>query len=292
MSRSWVAAAAAVLLALAACTSSPSGDAGSPTSPATSTSPAEPAPTAEEPGARRTTDAAEVPAPPEEGDCHRLRFTQLAQASNDSDPLPCKGEHNAVTIHVGELDTVIDGHSVAVDSEQVLDQISTACPRRLAAYVGGNRSTRALSRFHVVWFTPTIEQSDAGANWFRCDLIAFAGHEQLSPLPRPKRLAGVLDDAGALDTYGLCGTTEPGAEAFQRVICSRRHAWRATSTIRIDGDTAYPGARAVRTAGDETCKDRVRQISGSSLRFRYGWEWPTKDQWRRGQHFGYCWAPD
>ena len=26
--------------------------------------------------------------------------------------------------------------------------------------------------------------------------------------------------------------------------------------------------------------------------FRYGWEWPTRAQWRDGQRYGFCWAPD
>jgi hypothetical protein len=279
------AAAAVAMLVLVSCTSSPSDKSGAPSSSPSSTSSA---PDAQE---RRTTEEVEPPTPPQEGECHRLTFGQLTRASDDSPPVPCTGTHNAVTIHVGELDTIVDGRSTAADSEKVLNQVSTTCPRRHRSYVGGNRSTRALSRFHVVWFTPTLDQFDAGATWFRCDLVAFAGHDSLAPLPRPGRLAGVLDDADALDDYGLCGTADPGAAGFERVICSRRHSWRATSIIRLDGGAKYPGARAVRNAGDETCRDRVRRISKSSLRFRYGWEWPTRDQWRRGQRYGYCWAP-
>lgn len=274
-------------VALAACTS-PADEAVSPTSPATATS-SSPSPSAE--GRASTTDPVDVPPPPGRNDCYRLGFEQLTEPSNDNAPVPCRGRHNAQTIYVGELDTVVDGHSLAVDSQAAQEQLSATCPRKLAAHLGGNRSTRALSRFHVVWFSPTLEQSDRGANWFRCDLIAFAGHEGLAPLPASRRLEGVLDDSDALGTYGLCGTAAPGAASFDRVICSRSHSWRATSTISINGGTKYPGTRAVRAAGDGTCKDRVRRISDSSLKFRYGWEWPTKDQWRRGQHYGYCWAP-
>jgi hypothetical protein len=278
-------AAVVAMLALASCTTSPSDDAGAPSPPPSATSSA---PGSQE---RRTTEQVDPPTPPAEGECHRLTFGQLARASNDSDPVPCRGIHNAVTIHVGELHTVVDERSAVADSKKVLEQVSTSCPRQLRSYVGGTRSSRALSRFQVVWFTPTAEQLEAGATWFRCDLVAFAGHERLAPLPRPGRLAGVLDDTDALDSYGLCGTAEPGSAGFERVICSRRHSWRATSIIGLDGGAKYPGARAVRRAGDETCKDRVRRLSASSLRFSYGWEWPTRDQWRRGQRYGFCWSP-
>ena len=76
------------------------------------------------------------------------------------------------------------------------------------------------------------------------------------------------------------------------MICSQRHSWHAVATIHLPGGKRYPGQRLVRTGGDERCQDLVRGLAPSSLRFRYGWEWPSRDQWERGQHFGYCWAPD
>jgi hypothetical protein len=47
----------------------------------------------------------------------------------------------------------------------------------------------------------------------------------------------------------------------------------------------------VRTAGDAGCRDFARSLAPRSVRFEYGWEWPTQQQWARGQHFGYCWVP-
>jgi hypothetical protein len=165
------------------------------------------------------------------------------------------------------------------------------CPAKLAGYVGGTVSQRRLSRFQVVWFSPTLAQSDRGADWFRCDLIAFATEDTLFPLPPPRRLRGVLGRDGALASYGLCGTAAPGTTNFHRVICAREHSWKAITTIDLGG-TTYPGEREVSRAGDNTCKDRVRAYLGLSLKFRYGWEWPTRQQWKRGQHYGFCWAPD
>jgi len=234
---------------------------------------------------------AEPPPAPRDGACYRLRFDQATQPSNSSRPVPCTGRHDAQTIHVGRLDTVVDGHALAVDSDRVLRQLGTTCPRELARYVGGTREDRDLSRLEVVWFAPTLEESDLGADRFRCDLVALAGQDTLYPLPAPGRLRGVLDRAAGA-SYGLCGTAAPGDPDFARVICARTHSWRAVSTIALPGGKRYPGAAEVRTAGDETCRDRVRSGAPDPLKFRYGWEWPTRDQWDRGQHFGYCWAPD
>lgn len=233
-----------------------------------------------------------VPPAPAKQACYRLSLAQLTRPTNDSDPVPCGSRHDAQTIFVGTLDTVVDGHAVTVDSDHVQKQLARTCPAKLAAYLGGSRTDRQLSRFGVVWFSPTIEQANDGANWFRCDAIAFSRGNSLYGLPGPRRLHGALDADNALDRYGLCGTAQPGAESFQRVICALRHSWRAISTIHLAGGKKYPGVAAVRDAGDATCKDQVRARNPGSLKYSYGWEWPTRTQWEAGQHYGFCWAPD
>lgn len=275
-------AVASVLLA-SACTS----DAGNPSA---GTSDASASPSRSVPGSPAATEA-RIPPAPERGACYRLRFDQLTEPTNGSRTVPCSKRHDAQTIHVGRLDTVVDGHAVTVDSDRVIRQLSTECPRRLAAYVGGGPQERRLSRIEVVWFSPTLEQSDRGADWFRCDVVALAGGEALFRLPPPRRLKGLLDSPRA-STYSLCGTAAPGERDFSRVICGRRHSWRAVATIAIPGGKAYPGTAEVRDSGDEACRDRVRSRAEDPLKFRYGWEWPTREQWNGGQHFGYCWAPD
>ena len=240
----------------------------------------------------RTTERVAAPPAPRPKACYRLTFEQLTVPSNDSEPVPCTRRHDAQTIHVGRLDTVVDGHSLAVDSERVRRQLARTCPRKLAEQVGGTTETRNLSRFEVVWFSPTLEQADRGADWFRCDLVAIAAGDVLFPLPPRPRVAGVLDRPGALATYGLCGTAEPGTPTFERVICARRHSWRAISTIALPGAERYPGTARVRSAGDSPCRDTARDQAADPLQFEYGWEWPSAKQWDNGQRFGYCWAPD
>ncbi|HET9761758.1 MAG TPA: septum formation family protein [Nocardioidaceae bacterium] len=275
-------------LLLAGCSGGPGASEKPSASPSTTSSSAASGPASASSPAS-TTPA--VPPAPRQAACYRLTVPQLTQPTNASTPVPCRGAHTAQTIYVGTLDTVVDGHAVAVDSATVQRQLTTTCPRKLQEYVGGSTDARRLSRLNVVWYSPTLDQSDQGADWFRCDVIAFAGQDQLAPLPGGGRLHGVLDGAKGLSRYGLCGTAAPGARGFQRVICSRKHSWQAITTIGLAGGARYPGAAAVRKAGDSVCKGRARSRSGNTLKFRYGWEWPTRQQWSRGQHYGFCWVP-
>lgn len=237
---------------------------------------------------------AEVVAPevPNDGACYRLTFDQATEPTNRSRPVPCTRRHNAQTIHVGRLDTTVDGQAVAVDSDHVQRQIAKVCPRRLAEHLGGTQEARDLSRFEVVWFSPSVEEADLGARWFRCDVIALAATDTLAALPAPRRLAGILDTEAGRSSFGLCGTARPGERGFERVVCARRHSWRAIATIPLEGGRRYPGPGRVRTAGDAPCTDAARDVAADSLQFEYGWEWPTREQWAAGQRFGYCWAPD
>ncbi len=283
-------AAVAAALVVASCTST--GDGGRPAAERSPAAPPATAATVAPPEPSPTPPPTLGPAarPPAEGACYRLGFEDATEPTSDRRPVRCTGRHTARTYFVGRLDTVVDGHLLAVDSRAAQEQVRAACPRRLASFLGGSREERRLSRLRPVWFSPTIEQADLGASWFRCDVVALGRGHTLAPLPpRPR---GILDRPAALDVVGLCGTAAPGAAGFERTICSRRHSWQALATIDIDGPDRYPGRARVRRAGEGRCRDLVRRASGSPDRFRYGWEWPTREQWREGQRFGYCWAPD
>lgn len=238
----------------------------------------------------RATRATEAVRPPRDGACYRLRYSELTDAANDSEAVPCGGRHNAQTILVGDLDRVMGGDAARIASRRVQDHMARRCHKSLSSYVGGTQEGLALSRFRAIWFTPDSTEAEAGATWFRCDLVAVAASESLQNLPRPQKLRDVLDRDAALETYGLCGTSAPGKHNFERVICSRSHSWRAVAITRLKGGAKYPGQAAVRRSGDERCRNVVSQLTGSADRFQYGWEWPTREQWSRGQHYGFCWA--
>ena len=265
------------LLVLASCSSGGDQPAAEPEPSASSSSPA-PEPTRAGPAPR-----------PEERACYRLSYAEAIAPTSTRAAVPCARPHTSLTFAVGALDLEADGHLLAVDSEQVQEQVASACPERLPSFLGGTLEDRRLSMLRAVWFTPTVEESDEGADWFRCDVIAIAADDDLALLRGP--VAGVLSTEAGRDRYGMCGTADPGQPDFQRVVCSREHTWRALRTVTFRPG-AYPGTARVRAAGAGPCEAAGRAVADDGLNFRWGYEWPSRRQWRAGQTYGTCWAPD
>ena len=232
---------------------------------------------------------ARLPPAPREGACYALEYADAVAPTTERRAVPCAREHTSVTYAVGELDTVVAGHLTTVDSARVRDQVGATCPDLFARHVGGTLEQRQLSQLRSVGFTPTVEQSDRGATWFRCDVVAVATGNELAPLG--PGLAGVLGTEAGRARYGLCATTGPGEEGFRTVICSDAHAWRAVRTVPLGGED-YPGIAAVRDAGTQPCRAAGRAAAGGALDFEWGYEWPTAERWREGRTYGICWVPD
>lgn len=260
-------ATVALTVVLAACSG---GDAGS-----DGDAPPSPSGTAGE----AATDPAPTPPPPA-GACYDLDFDQATSASVDADPVPCTQPHTALTV------AVLDG----VDPDDT-SATARACTRRVHRFLGGDRQTRRLSRFTPVWFTPTADDVAAGARWVRCDVVAVAGSQTLAELPGGPMTRGVLDRPRAR-SFALCATAAPGTDAFERVVCARPHRWRALTTLAVPSGPrgAFPGQRAARDAGVDRCRQAARAAVRAD-RVRFGWEWPTAEQWEAGQRYGYCWVP-
>ena len=95
----------------------------------------------------------------------------------------------------------------------------------------------------------------------------------------------------------MCGTAQRGGQ-FTRVLCREDHSWRAISVVDLteQGEQGvdqgndkifvagraggYPGENAVRNAGEDACADAARAIAADALDYEWGYEWPTKEQWR------------
>ncbi len=235
--------------------------------------------------------AAPVPQPAVDA-CYELAFDEALAPTSGAAPVPCKGRHTAQTFDTGRLDAVVAGHLLAVDSRRVQRHVARSCPRAMAAYVGGTKEQRRLSMLRSVWFTPTVAQSDEGSDWYRCDVIAVAQTDRLAVLRG--RMSGVLDRPKDRARYAMCATAPPGAEGFQRVVCSRAHTWRAVEVVALSKlpGRDYPGVGRVRRAGAEPCEEAGRAAADDGLAFRWGYEWPTAEQWESGQTYGLCWVPD
>ena len=144
-----------------------------------------------------------------------------------------------------------------------------------------------------MWFTPTIEQSDAGAAWYRCDVIAVAGDKKLAKIDHD--IFEALKKPEGRDRVRPVRHRPARHRGVQRVLCREDHSWKAISVIDLSkksDDGRYPGANAVKDAGQTACADAARAIAADALDYEWGYEWPTKDQWQAGQTYGRCWAPD
>jgi hypothetical protein len=274
-------AALALVVVLVGCSGDTEGSAPRP-SPTPTSSEAAPTPT--------RAPALDAPPTPKRGVCHRMSYDDaVSPTASAGPPVPFRRTHTAETFGVGELDTVAAGRLFAVDSERVQAQVARTCPRRLAEFVGGTEEQRRLSMIRSVWFTPTVEQSDAGAGWYRCDVVALARDGTL--LPVTGSLAGVLDTEPGRQRFGVCGTAEPGTKGFRRVVCDRPHSWRAIRTVPLDG-TAYPGEARAESAVEGPCRAAGEAAAADPLDYRWGYEFPTGEQWRAGRTWGLCWVPD
>lgn len=243
-------------------------------------------PDAAEPTATQTVAAA-PPAAPKAGACYPLPFETAVAPTSEIAPVACTAGHTSETVAVGTINAVVDGHLVAVDSERVQAQVASACPQALIKYVGGTRERLRLSMIRPVWFTPTVKDSDAGAEWYRCDAVVLAGTSTLAQLTTS--LKGVLGTRKVSDRFAMCGTAAPDAKNFERVPCSARHKWRAIDVVVFD-EGKYPGEKKVRAAGRGQCEDAAADTAKDPLVFEWGYEWPTAEQWAMGQKFGRCWA--
>ena len=262
----------ALALAMSACTSGTAEPDADP-SPAASPSPTETSPPPD-PGPR-----------PKVGECHDLSFRQAVSVVGRTEPVACKKGHTAETFLVGRLELATRaGRMRRVDSRAAQRQARTACTSRLPRHLGRSPRELRLSMAQAVWFTPSPQRAEAGADWFRCDVVVVASEKKLLRLPRRTQGWG---DAPAV---AMCATAAPGTPAFRRVTCSSKHAWVAVATVDIPG-RALPSRGAIADRMDGPCRDAARSRAGDPLDFTWSQEIPTAEQWDAGRHYGICWVP-
>lgn len=222
---------------------------------------------------------------PKVGQCHALSWRQAVAPEAQVDPVRCAEPHTAQTYAVGRLD--LDGResgTLAVDSARVQQRVQRTCAERLPRHLATTPRELRLTMAQPVWFTPSAEQVEAGASWFRCDVVVVATARKLLRLPT--RTTG----SGASAAIAMCATAEPGTPGFARVTCGRKHSWVAVETVDLVA-AKRPGAQQVQSRMDPVCRDAARSRAGDPLDFSWSQESPTPEQWAAGQRYGICWAP-
>lgn len=219
---------------------------------------------------------------PEVGECHDLSLRQAVAVVGRTAPVACRRAHTAQTYFVGRLDlTTKSGFTRRVDSRAAQRQMSRACTTRLPRHLGRTPRELRLSMVRAVWFSPSPARAEAGADWFRCDVVAVAGPGKLLRLPR--RTKGWAGPA-------MCATAAPGARGFRRVTCGATHSWRAVATVDIPG-RRLPARGVVAARMDPVCRDVAAGDTDDPLDLTWSQESPTREQWDAGQRYGICWVP-
>lgn len=257
-----------------------SADAPATTSASTSSGPTEPSEPVE------TTPTA--PPPPLTGRCRTMTFSDTARFSNDTRPTRCRRVHTAYTFAVHELPGAIASHVVNLDDDELQAAASGVCHRDFARFIGGTSADRARSRLTVTYFLPAQRAYDLGARWVRCDVVALERSNVLARLP--VKLKGLLDHADALDRFGVCSTKAPDSASTRLVMCTQPHTYRALAALRLGTASAeFPGAAVVQRDSRKRCGDLVGDTLGLAGGYQFGWTYPTPDDWKAGQRFGFCW---
>jgi hypothetical protein len=253
-------------------------------------SPSSPSPSSSTTSTDASTDASASPTAPSvprpvKNSCHLLSYAEAVAPVAGGEDVPCRKRHTSQTYKIGRLELVSGGHLLAVDSPSVQDAVASSCTALLGAHVGGSPEDLRLSMVQAVWFTPSVEDAAAGADWFRCDVVALATTGRLAPLPRSSE--GLV---GSSDRFAMCGTASPDAASHLRVPCSAKHTWVAVASVPLTGRT-YPPASAASDQMEAACRTAARDRAEDPLDFTWSEERPSKDQWDAGQRYGICWAP-
>ena len=183
------------------------------------------------------------------------------------------------------LDTVVDGHLLAVDSDRVQRAGGAGAARTGSReFVGGTADQRRLSMLRAVWFTPDASRSPTRApTGSAATSSRVAGDRQLAPARRG-RLAGVLDDAAGGTATACAAPPSPATPGFERVICSRgAHAGGRSRTVDLRRRRLPRRGRASATPARRPARTPAGAAAEDPLDYQWGYEWPTAEQWDAGQ---------
>lgn len=226
------------------------------------------------------------PEAPEVGLCRVLDADDVAQASNDTAPVPCSEEHTAETFEVGELPE--DLHDLDQDDPRLGAWVYRTCSRSFRAFLGADDSSVMRTVLSWAWFRPDAAGWEAGARWYRCDVVG-GGEQMPAYRPLPETTAGLLEGMPP-DEWMVCATGDDVARST-KVPCSEPHTWRAVTTIKVgEADEPYPGDRVVEVTTREFCSESVGAWLGYPLTYDYRYTMFGETEWEVGNRRSVCWA--
>lgn len=228
---------------------------------------------------------ADVMAAPAVGECRDLTARDLSELSNTTETIDCAEPHTAETFLAGEMPPQLtDRMDPAVDRWAF-----TTCSDGLETYLGADESLVMRSVLSWVFFRPTEEAWEAGARWFRCDVVA-GGTQGARLLDLPTTVDGLFASQQVDDRWMACAKG-PSVDEGTRVPCSKPHDWRAVTTIRLgEAGDPYPGDESAEQTTQDYCADSVGAWLGYPADYDFGYTWFGEPEWEAGNRRSVCWA--
>ncbi len=224
--------------------------------------------------------------PPPTRACRVLVPADVARPSNDSPVVDCGQPHSAETFLVGEF-----GRRTAAadwDDPALGAEVYDRCRPRWARYVGADESLALRTLLGWAWFRPTEEQWEAGARWYRCDVVGGTEESaQLAALPPTAEgaLLGRPDDRWLACVDGEEVTGAPW------VPCAAPHTWRAVTTVVVGEEKdRYPGDRLVEVVSRDYCRASVVAWLDYPFDYEFGYTYFHRAEWEQGNRRSICWA--
>lgn len=223
---------------------------------------------------------------PELGACRDLDAADLEQPTNDDEPVACDEPHTAETFAVGTLPATTGAAYSARGHGRF---VYAACSKAFREFLGADESLALRVQLSWAWFRPSEDGWDAGARWYRCDIVGGpAGADRLRPLPATLR--GIFSRGEPADRWLTCARGSTLATGT-KVPCSEKHDWRAVTAVKVGlPDEEYPGDAVVRARSRERCSDWV----GAWLHYAPDYDFAHtrfhRAEWEAGNRRSVCWA--
>lgn len=223
---------------------------------------------------------------PTVGQCRVLAPEDVAEPSNDTDPVDCTGAHTAETYDVGELPKSFDD---ADYDDPALDAWAyKTCSKGLQTFLGADESLVMRTVVSWAWFRPTEDAWDDGARWYRCDVVG-GGEQSKEYVDLPDSAEGLL--AGRLKDQWMVCADGPSVSGSVKVPCTEPHEWRAVTTISLGGaGDRYPGDAAVESKTRDFCSGSVGAWLNYPVDYDFGYTWFQEAEWNAGNRRSVCWA--
>jgi len=237
-------------------------------------------------GSNEDPQQVDATAAPEVGACRMITPGDVELPSNATKTVPCTEPHTAETFLVDELPDDL----VKSDYEDpALGAFAyETCSKAFMTFTGGDDSQVMRAVVSWAWFRPSRPAWEAGARWYRCDIVG-GGPQSASYVLLPDDSSQLLYGRPT-DEWLACATGDKFSGST-KVPCSAKHDWRAVTTIKLgEPDDPYPGDKVSETKTRDYCSDSVGAWLGYPVEYDFAYTWFHEAEWEAGNRRSVCWA--